>query len=1092
MNINGIYTNGNSNSTQNAMTSVSKNTETVSNDTRTATEAAQVSSVVPSIENTFAIYGEEELKTVNESQEAEAATDEDTLEDTAKQMTEKDYQAILDEGISLEKYNLEQLDRMLERVKTQRDSNAEGVQEVKQSLKEKTEAVDKINNYKGLNKQIVEKLQEANLPVTEENILKIAGGMGMAQAALQLTDQSISYLVKNNLEPTIENIYKAKFSTAATTGKTGQSQNKAGLTAYGVSGNNAATTSTELSEEEWQGLEGQLKTILENAGLKSDSESINMAKWLINHKLPVNDTTLWSYLDLKQITTQVTTEDILDKSIEALVQGKPTETVSLSQKAELKVNNLVNTVDTISDKAIEIVVKKQQENSDLTITIKELNKAQQGLVQEVSQKAEALDEIKVNDNSVLDIKTITVRRQLEEIRLKMTVEAGGQLLKKGIQLETDSLSKVVAGLKEIEDQYYKNLLQERNVEANSVNTELIKNSLASVEELKGMPSFILGSTLKNRQLETVNSLLTEGNNSKRTLANQAYETLMTQPRSDMGDSIQKAFRNVDDILQDLDLEATQANQRAVRILGYNGITINEENLEAVKGYDAQVNHLMKNFHPAVAVEFIRGGINPLDMPIEELNQQIDDIKEEIGVSEEEKYSRYLWKLEKNNEITQEEKKSFIGIYRLLNTVDKSDGAAVGAVMKADQNLTMKSLLTAVRSKKAGGLDTVVDDSFGALEKLTFSKERITDQISTSFGADTAKDLSESIKENKSHIDYLIKDMVEDITPDKLKAAGNTEEVLSMSIEELHEKITQNKELSSTDHAYLQSKTQELKDLLGNNEEAIKLLSHYNLPVTVSNITAAGDVLGKGKNVFTQWKELIKADKTKIEGTSNPEAAIENNLGISSISDSLVEALSEPETIKGRYQEMEQDANEILDSFYSNPIITSADVSTLQRISYGMSFLSKMATKESYEIPLAVGDNITNVNVTILSNTKEAGKVNIKMDSDTLGAINVSLSVKDSRVNALITCDNRAGMEELASQKESLSEAVLASGIGINQINYGIGNIISDSYRYNNQSSLEEVSERTTGAKDNVNTNTLYSLAKTFLVHMKKIELRSNL
>ena len=42
--------------------------------------------------------------------------------------------------------------------------------------------------------------------------------------------------------------------------------------------------------------------------------------------------------------------------------------------------------------------------------------------------------------------------------------------------------------------------------------------------------------------------------------------LMTAPRTDLGDSIQKAFRNVDDILNDLDMELTDDNRRAVRFL----------------------------------------------------------------------------------------------------------------------------------------------------------------------------------------------------------------------------------------------------------------------------------------------------------------------------------------------------------------------------------------------------------------------------------------------------------------------------------------------------------------------------------------------
>ena len=43
-------------------------------------------------------------------------------------------------------------------------------------------------------------------------------------------------------------------------------------------------------------------------------------------------------------------------------------------------------------------------------------------------------------------------------------------------------------------------------------------------------------------------------------AGERYETLMTAPRSDLGDSIRKAFSNVDDILTDMSLEKTSENQ----------------------------------------------------------------------------------------------------------------------------------------------------------------------------------------------------------------------------------------------------------------------------------------------------------------------------------------------------------------------------------------------------------------------------------------------------------------------------------------------------------------------------------------------------
>lgn len=72
-----------------------------------------------------------------------------------------------------------------------------------------------------------------------------------------------------------------------------------------------------------------------------------------------------------------------------------------------------------------------------------------------------------------------------------------------------------------------------------------------------------------------------------------YETLMTAPRTDMGDSIQKAFRNVDDILNDLGVEATEENRRAVRILGYNGIEITEDSIIQMKAADEEVQRMFK-------------------------------------------------------------------------------------------------------------------------------------------------------------------------------------------------------------------------------------------------------------------------------------------------------------------------------------------------------------------------------------------------------------------------------------------------------------------------------------------------------------------
>ena len=61
-------------------------------------------------------------------------------------------------------------------------------------------------------------------------------------------------------------------------------------------------------------------------------------------------------------------------------------------------------------------------------------------------------------------------------------------------------------------------------------------------------------------------------------AGEKYEELMTTPRKDLGDSIKKAFQNVDDILTDMGKELTEENRKTIRILGYNSMDMTEKNL----------------------------------------------------------------------------------------------------------------------------------------------------------------------------------------------------------------------------------------------------------------------------------------------------------------------------------------------------------------------------------------------------------------------------------------------------------------------------------------------------------------------------------
>lgn len=73
----------------------------------------------------------------------------------------------------------------------------------------------------------------------------------------------------------------------------------------------------------------------------------------------------------------------------------------------------------------------------------------------------------------------------------------------------------------------------------------------------------------------------------------------------------------------------------------------------------------------------------------------------------EDYSRFLYQLERKKDVTEEERKAYIGIYRMVHQVEREDGAAVGAVVNTGADLQFSTLLTAARSRRASyGLESV--------------------------------------------------------------------------------------------------------------------------------------------------------------------------------------------------------------------------------------------------------------------------------------------------------------------------------------------------------------------------------------------------
>ena len=1021
-----------------------------------------------------ALLTKKDKTTQKSEKEARYKETNNKLEEIGSRITEQDYKQLEAEGFSIEMFSVSGLSAALNRIKA--STSAEG--------QRTTESVKKMSSFD--QQAIAERLQQEDLPATAENVSKIDKALGLSETVAKLGDEAMQYLISTGAQPTIGSIYKAYYS-----------------------GN--AQTQQILSDEAWNDLQGQVQEVISAAGYEVNEENLDQAKWLIEGKLPLTTETFSFKKDLENLKGFSDKDTVLDRLMEGMKNGINPMDVPLLAQMGTSGEQIVADVSSIQPEAITEAVR-----TGIELNIRNLVTIQGNLSTIGKESSSEIDKdiFKVAAGEKADIKTteaetvestyeeVKAKRQLEEIRLRMTLEAATLLEKKGFKVETQQLGKVVDALKELEDSYYKGYLKEADVEATDRSLQLLKVTTQSIQQLKQIPSYLLGSTLADQHTQTIPSLLSEGNKLQEKLlkAGTAYETLMTVPNSEYGDSIKKAFANMDSLLSEMNIENTSENQRAVRILGYNQMDISEEAINQVKAYDLKVSTMIDNLHPAVTVRMIKEGINPLNLPIDELNQTIDRIKEEQGISSEEKYSTYLRKLEKEDSITPGERKAYIGVYRLLYNVEKSDGAALGAVLKADQEVTLDHLLTAVQTSKKGGLKAVINDEFGTLQSISRGKESIAEQLST-FTGDSGKQGKEqagynnSTQEQTKYLDRILKQISEEISPEKLKDIGiNAEQtkiaasqpaaaaaasqssiweaVKKTPVEKLLTQL-QNTEVSeeqAVEDGLYKAKVQEIRDLCKNSEQSIRFLNDYQVPSTPLNIMMAKSMFSNGESSVKRLLQLKKENKDEKSENSLQE--------INDLSDKL----SDKHSMVEAYTQLETDAKAALNQVYSEERIDSRKLAELKGIGQQMTFSRTLAEKEFYQIPIETDKGVTNMNLTILRGTQASGKVSVTIWSEQLGNVKADFSLKDNTLKGFISSDHRSGMEQLQKNSGEIVAVAEENAVTLKQLDFGFVRSNADYYSYQNPSTGENSS--TTKADTE---RILYRLAKAIVQTVRLAE-----
>lgn len=983
-------------------------------------------------------------------------------------MSTEDFNKMMEDGFDPSKLEPEQVVTIVDHIKAEMAKSGHVVAGYNDDLSQ--EKLTEILGSTTRANEVEKALRASDMPVNEENVSAMKETLDKAASVTELDDAGKKYMLENHLEPTVENIYRASFSAQGD----GSKQSK-GYFSQEMPGYYAK----KADVVDWKAMEPQIAKSIEkmDLGNQTKEESMEQAKWLISKGIPVTEQTMQQLGEILSISFPLDEADVIAAGVNAMTKGDAPSEGSLIGDTESiydKANRYAEETAAISKEAVmETVSSKQQINlKNLTAAQKRIDSGEisKERVSELSSLIPTEEQAFVSVQAEISVKYVHASRTLAEVQLRMTIDANIRLLKSDTAIDTMPLTELVEALKQQEERLSVSFFGKENSGEIVERTALYNNTNSILSQIPHMPAAVIGRITATAEA-SLTTVYTEGAALKAqyVAAGVSYETLMTAPRADLGDSIKKAFANVDDILSDMGRELSEDNRKAVRILGYNNTPITEDALEEVKETYLQVENVVKAMTPQKTLALIREGVNPLTMSLDELEAHLSQM-EQSADEEATKYSHYLYELEKNGQITEGERGAYIGIYRLFHQIEKSDGAVIGSLMNQGAELTLGNLLTAARNRKAGRMEYTIDDNFGALTEAV--------QRGTSISGQIEKGVAEA---KQAHAVYR------DLSVEKLQQLNINEQ---MTLSELKDALSE--ESSSADmaveQAMLKDAKQNMESAAGVERVVLEALNKQSIPLSAENLLAAKEMFTNKGSLAKQAREYAKKLDAKAGGGASESAAgtaqntaLSVEAALTEKSTGIFEQFTDYESAQSAMEAWENSVSSVLEETMSEMTESVMDIRALSLCFKQVSLMSSLRKQENYEVPMEINGEMTSVNLVFIHDAEEKGTVSVTMQTESFGKAGIKFHISGNVVESYFVADSEMGKERLQAAGESALGILQEKGMEIGKTNY----VNSHSQGRKELNFLTFSQADVDNINKTVATTQLYETAKTFLGEMQK-------
>lgn len=857
-----------------------------------------------------------------------------------------------------------------------------------------------ITGSEALAGELEQAFSENDIPLTKDNISAVQEAIDRAKMLSPLTDEQILYMVENDIAPGIDALYLAAHA-AKGRAQTGGTFFEAG----------SGYLAQSAGQADFQAMQSQIDEVIRKAGYApADLAVQEEAKKLVEGGVALTPGHLEQAVGLRAL--QLPPDDRLAvwAGAAAIADGKAATQGNLADPRSMlaKAYEIDTEAKQITDEGIRLALDAGKDQDAGSLTLRDLIdgtteaqfRADTGALQGEQTNAVAAE-------ANQDPRFLQARLQMEEVRLSMSISVNMSMLRKGFAIDTSPMEQLIGELREAVSRQAEALFgtmssaADGSVRSLSVqagfSAELTQSDAVSryrlyaetnlkVEYLRTeMPLGTIGALKDQFKTDTLDDIFTGATTWK--VAGEAYESMQTEVRRDLGDSVKKAFRNADALLKDAGIPVTEDTLRAVRILGYNRMEITEKNVADVAAWDAKLHAVLEDMKPAAVLDLIRDGKNPLRMTLDELAQALHERTEADSAYAEEKYARFLYKMEQTGNISEAERTSFIGIYRMFETLERTDHAAIGSLLHTGAEMSVRNLLTATRSMRTAdgrGIDVRAAESFNGYESSGIANA-IDTQIDEAFRYYSAKADS----------------AFEHLAPEKLAAMQAPEEMLLPEFAKQMEQLPADEAADAAFDAEQIARMREALSQEGRERNAAETaLREQEMPVTAANLETYQTMINSARNAADGlWKRI--GDRRSAE-----------------LAKRLREGMENPDDFADIYQQETKTMQDAIKEKMQSNETSYVDYQALSMMHRQLSMNMKRAEYGSFDIPVETTAGTVSMHVTLRTDEKQGSGVQIAMDTEEAGYLTARFTIAEAQLGGMFsttfgeTAQTKAYMEQL--------------------------------------------------------------------------------